>query len=166
MLSLSLSPHKNWKLRAMLLYAWQPRLWSSTWRLQNMAFELWKGICMYIHVYKQSTSILYASAADLIFWFFFLVKILLVTLLLFSCNLFDLSDILFSTLQVHMNLMQTSHEFLMQFFVNLMQIYEPVTEGCYIKMIDMVSDQGGQMQVSALACVTLWSTPVLISRST
>jgi len=62
---------------------------------------------------------------------------------------------LFSTLQVHMNLMQTSHEFLMQFFTNLMQIYEPVTEGSYIKMIDMVSDQGGQMQVSALACVTL-----------
>jgi hypothetical protein len=25
-------------------------------------------------------------------------------------------------------------------------------------MIDMVSDQGGQMQVSVLACVTLWST--------
>jgi hypothetical protein len=48
---------------------------------------------------------------------------------------------LFPTLQVHMNLMQTSHEFLMQFFVNLMQIYEPVTEGCYIKMIDMVSDR-------------------------
>ncbi len=65
---------------------------------------------------------------------------------------------LFSTLQVHMNLMQTSHEFLMQFFMNLMQIYEPVTEGSYIKMIDMVSDQGGQMQVSVLACVTLWST--------
>jgi hypothetical protein len=60
---------------------------------------------------------------------------------------------LFSTLQVHMNLMQTSHEFLMQFFMNLMQIYEPVTEGSYIKMIDMVRDQGGQMQVSALACV-------------
>jgi hypothetical protein len=83
------------------------------------------------------------------------VKILLVTLLLFSRNLFDLSDMLFSTLQVHMNLMQTSHEFLMQFFMNFMQIYEPVTEGCYIKMIDMVSDQGGQMQVSVLACVTL-----------
>ncbi len=62
---------------------------------------------------------------------------------------------LFSTLQVHMNLMQTSHEFLMQFFMNLTQIYEPVAEGPYIKMIDMVSDQGGQMQVSALACVTL-----------
>jgi len=46
-----------------------------------------------------------------------------------------------------------SHEFLMQFFMNLMQIYEPVTEGSYIKMIDMVRDQGGQMQVSALACV-------------
>jgi hypothetical protein len=60
---------------------------------------------------------------------------------------------LFSTLQVRMNLMQTSHEFLMQFFMNLMQIYEPVTEGSYIKMIDMVRDQGGQMQVSALACV-------------
>jgi hypothetical protein len=83
------------------------------------------------------------------------VKILLVTRLFFSCNLFDLSDMLFSTLQVHMNLMQTSHEFFMQFFMNLMQIYEPVTEGCYIKMIDMVSDQGGQMQVSVLACVTL-----------
>jgi hypothetical protein len=83
------------------------------------------------------------------------VKIFLVTLLLFSCNLFDLSDMLFSTLQVHMNLMQTSHEFLMQFFMNLTQIYEPVAEGPYIKMIDMVSDQGGQMQVSALACVTL-----------
>ncbi len=67
----------------------------------------------------------------------------------------DLSDMLFSSLQVHMNLMQTSHEFLMQFFMNLMQIYESVTEGSYIKMIDMVSDQGGQMQVSALACVTL-----------
>jgi hypothetical protein len=63
---------------------------------------------------------------------------------------------LFSTLQVRMNLMQTSHEFLMQFFMNLMQIYEPVTEGSYIKMIDMVRDQGGQMQVSSLACV--WST--------
>jgi hypothetical protein len=62
---------------------------------------------------------------------------------------------LFSTLQVHMNLMQTSREFLMQFFMNLMQIYEPVTEGSYVKMIDMVGDQGGQMQVSALACVTL-----------
>jgi hypothetical protein len=60
---------------------------------------------------------------------------------------------LFSTLQVRMNLMQTSHEFLMQFFMNLMQIYEPVTEGSYIKMIDMVRDQGGQMQVSSLACV-------------
>jgi hypothetical protein len=83
------------------------------------------------------------------------VKILLFTPLFFSFNLFDLSDMLFSTLQVHVNLMQTSHEFLMQFFVNLMQIDEPVTEGCYIKMIDMVSDQGGQMQVSALACVTL-----------
>jgi 6-phosphofructo-2-kinase/fructose-2,6-biphosphatase len=33
------------------------------------------------------------------------------------------------------------------------KIYEPVTEGSYIKMIDMVRDQGGQMQVSALACV-------------
>ncbi len=89
------------------------------------------------------------------------MKIFLVTLLLFSCNLFDLSDMLFSTLQVHMNLMQTSHEFLMQFFTNLMQIYEPVTEGSYIKMIDMVSDQGGQMQVSALACVTLWSVQMV-----
>jgi hypothetical protein len=79
------------------------------------------------------------------------VKILLVTLLLFSRNLFDLSDMLFSTLQVHMNLMQTSHEFFMQFFMNLMQIYEPVTEGCYIKMIDMVSDQGGQMQVNNIS---------------
>jgi hypothetical protein len=83
------------------------------------------------------------------------VKIFWVTLLLFSCNLFDLSDMLLSTSQVHMNLMQTSHEFLMQFFTNLMQVHEPVTEGSYIKMIDMVSDQGGQMQVSALACVTL-----------
>jgi 6-phosphofructo-2-kinase/fructose-2,6-biphosphatase len=50
-----------------------------------------------------------------------------------------------------MNLMQTSHEFFMQFFMNLMQIYEPVTEGCYIKMIDMVSDQGGQMQVNNIS---------------
>ncbi len=83
------------------------------------------------------------------------MKIFWVTLLLFSCNLFDLSDMLLSTSQVHMNLMQTSHEFLMQFFTNLMQVHEPVTEGSYIKMIDMVSDQGGQMQVSALACVTL-----------
>jgi hypothetical protein len=89
------------------------------------------------------------------FLIFFLVKIFLVTLLLFSCNLFDLFDMLFSALQVHMNLMQTSHEFLMQFFTNLMQIFEPVTECPYLKMIDMVSDQGGQMQVSALACVTL-----------
>jgi hypothetical protein len=29
-----------------------------------------------------------------------------------------------------------------------LQMYEPVTEGSYIKMIDMVSGQGGQIQVS------------------
>lgn len=29
----------------------------------------------------------------------------------------------------------------------MIQVYEPVTEGSYIKMIDMVSGQGGQMQV-------------------
>jgi hypothetical protein len=28
-----------------------------------------------------------------------------------------------------------------------LQMYEPVTEGSYIKMIDMVSGQGGQIQV-------------------
>jgi hypothetical protein len=28
-----------------------------------------------------------------------------------------------------------------------LQVYEPVTEGSYIKMIDMVSGEGGHMQV-------------------
>ncbi|KAH9574664.1 hypothetical protein CY35_01G070400 [Sphagnum magellanicum] len=35
--------------------------------------------------------------------------------------------------------------------LNYEKIYEPVTEGCYIKMIDMVSDQGGQMQVNNIS---------------
>lgn len=30
----------------------------------------------------------------------------------------------------------------------MLQVYEPVQEGSYIKMIDMVSGQGGQIQVS------------------
>jgi hypothetical protein len=38
----------------MLLYAQKPRLWSSNWRLQNTAFELWKGICAYICIYINS----------------------------------------------------------------------------------------------------------------
>lgn len=32
----------------------------------------------------------------------------------------------------------------------LNQVYEPVEEGSYIKMIDMVSGQGGQIQVGEL----------------
>jgi 6-phosphofructo-2-kinase/fructose-2,6-biphosphatase len=35
--------------------------------------------------------------------------------------------------------------------LNYEKIDEPVTEGCYIKMIDMVSDQGGQMQVNNIS---------------
>ncbi|BBN14963.1 hypothetical protein MPTK1_6g15850 [Marchantia polymorpha subsp. ruderalis] len=34
---------------------------------------------------------------------------------------------------------------------NYERVYEPVTEGSYIKMIDMVSGQGGQMQVSNIS---------------
>lgn len=34
---------------------------------------------------------------------------------------------------------------------NVMQMYEPVTEGSYIKMIDMVSGRG-KMEVSFLSC--------------
>jgi hypothetical protein len=31
-----------------------------------------------------------------------------------------------------------------------LQVYEPVTEGSYIKMIDMVSGEGGHMQVRTI----------------
>ena len=32
--------------------------------------------------------------------------------------------------------------------ISYYQVYEPVEEGSYIKMIDMVSGHGGQIQVS------------------
>jgi 6-phosphofructo-2-kinase/fructose-2,6-biphosphatase len=35
--------------------------------------------------------------------------------------------------------------------LNYEKMYEPVTEGSYIKMIDMVSDQGGQIQVNSIS---------------
>lgn len=34
----------------------------------------------------------------------------------------------------------------------LLQVYEPVEEGSYIKMIDMVNGYGGQLQVSIFFC--------------
>lgn len=37
----------------------------------------------------------------------------------------------------------------------MLQVYEPVQEGSYIKMIDMVSGQGGQIQVSYSYCYSV-----------
>lgn len=37
----------------------------------------------------------------------------------------------------------------MYIYAPIAQVYEPVEEGSYIKMIDMVSGHGGQIQVSS-----------------
>ena len=41
------------------------------------------------------------------------------------------------------------------------QVYEPVEEGSYIKMIDMVSGHGGQIQVSTNFTSFIWWTAPL-----
>lgn len=36
-----------------------------------------------------------------------------------------------------------------------MQVYEPVEEGSYIKMIDMVKGEGGQLQVTKMILLAI-----------
>lgn len=48
----------------------------------------------------------------------------------------------------------------MNIYYLLCQVYEPVEEGSYIKMIDMVSGQGGQIQVSPILSIWLYIAEV------